>query len=135
MSRNSNGGCSCPSCQYTDSLDAWPAPDLDQAKLARYLRAKSTGKFPADSAYSAHRAHAMRIFPGHGSDGREFTAAELRSRSVKVYHAPAMSAPVLAMPSWGWKTTAEYIEGFDRANGLKSTEYHFCAPQDLKEAA
>ena len=122
--------CDCSSCKYTDSARVWPESDNDQAKLAKYIKAKTTGKFPADSAYSAHRSFATRIF-----NGREFTAAELKSQSVKVYHAPAMSAPVLAMPRYGWTTTQEYIHGFDEANGLRSVEYTFCQPVEFAEAA
>ena len=127
--KNTRGGCGCESCRYTHAQKVWPELELDQAKLARYVRAKTTGKMPSDSAYSAHRSFAMR------TPDREFTAAELGNRSVKVYHAPGAKPDYVEIPGWGWKTTEDYIAAFDQKNSLRSAAYEFCQPAALVEAA
>lgn len=120
-----SGGCSCGSCQghfaLVDKLEAkvWRQP-IDPVKLARYVRAKQTGKIPADPAYAAHVRRSQFV------PNLEFTRAELTDRSVKVYRRTASleersSGPDRKFPNASVTDVREYVQKFEQLNNLVST--------------
>jgi hypothetical protein len=90
-------------------------------KLARYARAKATGKIPADPVYTAHVA-ASRYVPN-----LEFTAAELKDRRVKVYvRTPsAVELEMRTQPDRQFPTAyadvKDYVSRFEGLNNLVRT--------------
>lgn len=110
--------CNCPSCAYTDSmlqtkgLEAFNR-DIDDVRLARYVRAIETGRVPADPAYTAHHRYCTTV------SGLEFTEAELRDRSQRLYQPPPQRPAYVAIPSRYTTDPAEYIAEFNQLNNLK----------------
>lgn len=120
-----NAGCSCESCHghyaLVDKLKAevWSQP-IDAVKLARYVRAKQTGKIPSDPAYAAHVRHSKFV------PNLEFTRAELTDRSVKVYRRTASleersTGPDRKFPNASVTDIREYVQKFEQLNNLVST--------------
>ena len=116
----------CKNCIETNNLDeaqvkVFREAPIDPVKLAKYLRAKKSGKLPADPAYAAHVRASWHV------PNLEFTAAELKDKSVKVYtrtlskdEKERRTAPDRQFPT-RWGRAAEYVRTFERLNNLKST--------------
>lgn len=115
--------CTCLSCKFTDEQGRKGFErEIDDVKRAKYIRARESGKIPADSAYTAHM-RAAKFVPD-----LEFTAAELRDRSMRTYSAPAPRPGYFGIPH-SWVTQFDrYIKEFDGANKLKPCRYEFIAP-------
>ena len=124
--------CNCPSCEATDSAEAWP--DLDENRLARYIAAKDRGKVPTDPVYAAHVRHTMTWKPNYRGAIREFTDDELRGRSMRLYSAPKAKPVKLEIPEWEDSGSMQrYIDAFDKLNRLVSVDYQ--QPIPLQQAA
>lgn len=103
--------CNCPSCTATDNAEQWPS-EIDDVRLAKYIRAVETGKVPHDPVYAAH----VRF--GRYVPDLEFSEAELRDRSQKLYRPPAARPAKLEIPRYV-ADTAQYIRKFNAMNNLK----------------
>lgn len=124
--------CGCASCQATKDYcndDRNQAPDgrliwpgTTPVQLAKYQRAKASGKIPADPAYRAHVRACLTWRPKQGS--REFSDAELRDRSVKVYKAERYvgAAPDRSFPASTVLDIRQYVRMFEQLNHLKPTQ-------------
>ena len=112
----------CKSCEHTHLVGAEGfKQSIDPVKLAKYQRAKRTGKIPADPAYTAHVA-ASRHVPN-----LEFTAAELKDKSVKVFKRDPWQPNERSakadrfFPDRAITDTATYVRTFEALNMLVRT--------------
>jgi len=115
----------CKNCEQMmrDAYDGkydWNQP-IDPVKLAKYQRAKRTGKIPADPVYTAHVRESWYV------PNLEFTAAELKDKSVKRFkrgpwRPNERSAKVdRFFPDRAITDTATYVRTFEALNMLVRT--------------
>lgn len=103
-----------------DGTYDWSRP-IDPVALAKYQRAKRTGKIPADPIYAAHVRASWHI------PNLEFTRAELADKSVKVFkrdQGVIAQNPAKAdrfFPDRSVTDTASYVRVFEKLNNLKRT--------------
>jgi hypothetical protein len=112
----------CKSCEHTHLVGAegFKQP-IDPVKLAKYQRAKRTGKIPADPAYPAHVAASWYV------PNLEFTRAELKDKSVKLFKRDPWAPNERSakadrfFPGRDVTDIKSYVSMFERLNNLVPT--------------
>ena len=112
--------CDCSSCLHTarvgvKGFNFTPS----ESDIARYQNAKQFSKVPKDPIYTTHFGHCHPI-------PAKPVARPKRGQPMRFKdHGTRFSPESVILPAYGWQTTAEYIQGFDERNSLKSVEYSF----------